>query len=313
MRKCISLLFLIGFSLTSCSQHAVQKDSVAAHNEEQAAVEPIVQYQISVTHPDDSDRVVSLLKEAQTLADSKNFVIHYAQSFLGLPYVAYTLDQNNEECLVINTKGLDCTTYVENVAALAICASKKITDFKGFCEVLRQVRYIHGEVAYTSRQHYFTIWMKANVADQLVSWVPLPQRPLSEKRKPHVDYMTTHVSAYRMLDAHHEWVPAIAAMESEVNKTEFAYIPKAQLSHSSQYRDVIRDGDIIGIVTDKAGLDISHVGFAKWHKDGLHMMHASSLQKKVIDDPISLGGYLQKQKSAVGIVLTRINHIKNDR
>ena len=307
MRKCISLLFLIGFSLTSCSQHAVQKESVASHDEEQADVN-MAQYQISVTHPNDSDRVVSLLKEAQTLADSENTVIYYAKKFLGLPYVAYTLDQNNDECLVINTKGLDCTTYVENVAALAICASRKITDFKGFCEVLRQVRYIHGEVAYTSRQHYFTMWMKANVDDQLVSWVSLPKSPLSEKRQPHVNYMTTHVSAYRMLEAHHEWLPAITAMESEVNKTEFAYIPKAQLSNSSQYRDVINDGDIIGIVTDKAGLDISHVGFAKWHKDGLHMMHASSLQKKVIDDPISLYGYLQKQKSAVGIVLTRIKH-----
>lgn len=308
MRKCISLLFLIGFSLTSCSQHAVQKDSVVSHDEEQIDVKPVAQYQISVTHQNDSDRVMSLLKEAQTMADSENTVIYYAKKFLGLPYVAFTLDQNNDECLVINTKGLDCTTYVENVTALAICANRKITDFKDFCEVLRQVRYIHGEVAYTSRQHYFTMWMKANVDDQLVSWVSLPKSPMSEKRQPHVNYMTTHVSAYRMLDAHHEWLPAITEMENEVNKTEFAYIPKAQLSNSSQYRDVINDGDIIGIVTDKAGLDISHVGFAKWHKDGLHMMHASSLQKKVIDDPISLYGYLQKQKSAVGIVLTRIKH-----
>ena len=231
-------------------------------------MEPEAQYVISITHPGDSDRVVSLLKEAQTLADSENVIIHYAQKFLGLPYVAHTLDQNDEECLVINTKGLDCT-----------------------------------------RQHYFTTWMTDNVADQLVSWVPLPKSPLSERRRPHVDYMSSHVSAYRMLNAHQEWLPAITAMEGDVNKTEFAYIPKAQLSNSNQYRDVIRDGDIIGIVTNKAGLDISHVGFARWHKDDLHMMHASSLQKKVIDDPTSLYGYLQRQKSAVGIVLTRVNHL----
>ena len=309
MRKCILLLLLIGCSLTSCSQHPMHKDHVTAHQEEPDSVEPEAQYVISITHPGDSDRVVSLLKEAQTLADSENVIIHYAQKFLGLPYVAHTLDQNDEECLVINTKGLDCTTFVENVTALAICASRKITDFKGFCEVLRQVRYIHGEVAYTSRQHYFTTWMTDNVADQLVSWVPLPKSPLSERRRPHVDFMSSHVSAYRMLNAHQEWLPAITAMEGDVNKTEFAYIPKAQLSNSNQYRDVIRDGDIIGIVTNKAGLDISHVGFARWHKDGLHMMHASSLQKKVIDDPTSLYGYLQRQKSAVGIVLTRVNHL----
>lgn len=308
MKKIFLLLILAASSLSSCSQGAEKhQNQQGVTDTELAACVAVPSYAISLTHPGDSARIVSLLAESRGMAGDENAIIHYAQRFLGLPYVAFTLDQNDEEALVINTEGLDCTTYVENVTALAWCASRKIYDFKGFCDVLAQVRYIGGKVAYTTRQHYFTTWISSNIADGLVSEFQLPAPPLSAKRKARVNYMTTHVEAYRMLNAHRQWLQAIKEMEQDVCQTEFVYIPKDQLRNSDRYRDYIHDGDIIGIVTNKAGLDISHVGFARWHSDGLHMMHASSLRKKVIDDPTSLYDYLQKQKSAVGIRVVRVN------
>ena len=68
----------------------------------------------------------------------------------------------------------------------------------------------------------------------------------------------------------------------------------------------IHDGDIIGIVQLANGIDVSHLGFAFWGKDGqLHMLHASSLQKKVIEDTTPLYQYLIKQKKK-GIKVLRL-------
>ena len=260
-------------------------------------------YKVVEKNSQDKTRIVSLLNAAKS---NDNLVLFYAKQFLGTPYVAKTLDQEKEECLVINTKQLDCTTYVENVLALAWCAKNKKTTFQDFCDVLAKVRYIGGNVAYTSRQHYFTIWMDDNVKEKLVKHVSLPPAPLSAKRKPKVNYMTTHVADYSMLNAHKQWIKEVEKMEKNVNDIELAYIPKQQLAKSDQYRKYVKDGDIIAIVTNNKGLDISHVGFAVWHKDGLHLMHASSKKKKVIDDDVTLFNYLKGNKNAVGISLVRM-------
>ena len=104
-------------------------------------------------------------------------------------------------------------------------------------------------------------------------------------------------------DAEHDF--RLNSVDS-VNKMQFTYIPKAQLANSDKYKKYISDGDIIGIVTNKQGLDISHVGFAVWHDDGLHLMHASSLKKEVIEDPLTLYQYLQRQKTGVGIRVANV-------
>ena len=191
-------------------------------------------YQISLTHEGDSARIVDLLQQGAALQPEDNIPLFFANQFKGLPYVAFTLDQNKEEKLVINTKGLDCTTFVENVLALTVCVKRGLTSLHDFCDVLTHVRYIHGKVAYTSRQHYFTTWIADNLNDGLIEDIALPQSPLSAKRKPHVDYMTTHVEAYKMLNAHRQWLPAIREMEQEVNGTTFTFIPKAQLRDSNK-------------------------------------------------------------------------------
>ena len=263
-------------------------------------------YKVSLTHEGDSAHITELLQQGAELPSDTNIPLFFANHFKGYPYVAYTLDQGKEERLVINTKGLDCTTFVENVLALTVCVKQGLTTFEDFCDVLAKVRYIHDKVAYTSRQHYFTTWIADNLADGLIEDVALPQAPLSAKRKPHVDYMTTHVESYKMLNAHREWLTAIREMEQEVNSTSFTFIPKAELRDSNKYREYIHDGDIIGIVTNKKGLDISHVGLAVWHDDGLHLFNASSLHKKVVDEPMTLYQYLQKQTSSAGIRVVRI-------
>lgn len=315
MRKIIATLAMACVALISCSCQASPQNESDDHQLEQqespsADVNDDPPYEIRVKDADDQERIENLLQQGLELPENENIILFYARKFIGKPYVGHTLDKDMEEGLVINTEELDCTTYVENVVALTMCTKKKQTSFEDFCRALVDVRYIEGEVAYTTRQHYFTIWIEDNIKDGIITDVSLPQSPLSAKRTPKVDYMTTHVASYAMLDAHREWLPKIKAMEQQVNATNFSYIPKEQLLKSLRYKEYIHDGDIIGIVTNDKGLDISHVGFAVWHEDGLHLMHASSSQrngKKVVEDSMTLYQYLKNQTKSVGIRVVHIN------
>ena len=67
----------------------------------------------------------------------------------------------------------------------------------------------------------------------------------------------------------------------------------------------IRNGDIIAIVTAIEGLDVTHVGFATWHGNKLHMLHASSNTGKVIDDPKTLYQYMKGKKNHLGVRVFR--------
>ena len=65
--------------------------------------------------------------------------------------------------------------------------------------------------------------------------------------------------------------------------------------------------DIIAIITNKSGLDTQHLGFAVWHKDGLHLINASSVHHKVVEEPMLLYTYLQKRKTMTGIRIVRLS------
>ncbi len=241
------------------------------------------------------------IEEASTFDGSSSFIMFFAEKLKGIPYVAYTLDQNQEERLVVNLRELDCTTYVENVLALALCASNKMYHFSQFCYALQKIRYIKGQINYTSRKHYFTTWINDNASLGLVAPIDQPNPPFSATQIIDVDYMSTHPDSYAMLKAHPEWIEPIIEMEKEITGMKERYIPTSAVGNSTLLHQYVFDGDIIAIVTKKKGLDIAHVGFAKWHKDGLHLLNASMIHKKVIDEQMTLEEYLKKHPSHLGI------------
>ena len=63
----------------------------------------------------------------------------------------------------------------------------------------------------------------------------------------------------------------------------------------------IKDGDILAMVTNIKGLDIVHVGFAFWKDNQLHLLHASSVAKKVIEDPQTQYESSKKTKAHIGV------------
>ena len=255
----------------------------------------------------DSLFVTAALQEARSLPRTTNFPLHFARKFLGRPYVAHTLEGNDPEVLVVNTRQLDCTTLVENVTALTLCTYRNLYTWRDFLNALVEMRYRGGRLdGYTSRLHYFTDWIDDNTRKEMVSEVQLQQAPFSAVQTIDVNYMSQHPQAYQALKTHPEMVPLIKAQEDSLNGRQYRYIPKQGVVDTKAMRNAVRDGDIIAITCKKDGLDIAHLGFAVWRNDGLHLLNASQLHKKVVEEPMTMGQYLQKHPSHTGIRVVRI-------
>ena len=255
---------------------------------------------------EDSLRVMELFAEAARQKPNTNWMLFFARKFRGVPYVAKTLEINAEEQLIVNLRQLDCTTLVETALALTLCMKNKATTFADYCRYLRLVRYRDGIVSYPDRLHYFTDWIDDNTRLGFVREVALPRTIPTVRQTLSIDYMSTHVEQYPMLLAQPEWVEIIRKSEKKLTGQTHFYIPKNQISNNAHFRQAIHDGDILAITTSKRGLDTSHIGIAVWKKDGLHLLNASMIRKKVVEEPMTLRQYMQKQKSQTGIRVIRV-------
>lgn len=256
----------------------------------------------------DSLTICRLLDEARTLPRTTNFPLFFARKFLDIPYVAHTLEINDDERLVVNTRQLDCTTLVETVTALTLCAYRHLFTWRDYLNALTAMRYRHAQIDdYTSRIHYFTEWITLNTEAGIVTEIQAPDPPFSAVQHVNVSYMSTHPKSYKALREHPEFVDAIREMERQVSGGTFRYIPKQAVKNHTLLRRVINDGDIIAITCKKAGLDIAHLGFAVWKDGRLHLLNASMLHKKVVEEPLTLYQYLQKHSTHTGIRIIRIN------
>ena len=253
----------------------------------------------------DSVKICRLLRDA----NKQTTTLWFARQFLNIPYVAHTLEVNPAEQLVVNTRQLDCTTLVETVTALTLCAHQGKRSWNDYLSTLRTLRYRKGKLdGYPSRLHYFSDWIADKTAMSIVKEIQSPNPPFSAVQQINVNYMSTHPDAYQALKAHPEWVSVIRQQEETLSGTTSRYIPKSVLKRNTKaLRQAVHDGDIIAITCNKKGLDIAHLGFAVWKKDGLHLLNASQIHKKVVQEPMTLYQYLQKHPSHTGIRIIRIN------
>jgi hypothetical protein len=256
----------------------------------------------------DSVTVCRLLAASRQLTRGTNLQLFFARKFLGLPYVAHTLEINDDERLVVNTRQLDCTTLVENVTALTLCAQRGQYTWRDYLRTLTAMRYRNGKITdYTSRIHYFTEWITANTKEGIVTEIQSPNPPFSAVQQVSVSFMSNHPKSYKALRNHPEYVADIKKMEQQVSGQRFRYIPKTAVRNHSQLRKAVKDGDIIAITCRKKGLDIAHLGFAVWKEGKLHLLNASQLRGQVVEEPKILYEYLQEHPTHTGIRIIRIN------
>ena len=248
----------------------------------------------------DSIRVEKWLKEAKALPQDSCRTLHFAKQMLGYPYVAGTLDGNDEEKLVISVGEVDCTTFVETVLAFCIADKRGERSFDGFKQALTQIRYRDGILnGYASRLHYFSDWIRNNEKMGFVKECT-SETACSEPKELWLDFMTTHVDSYLPMKKDASLVAEMASQEKEWQGTVVSYIPKEKLNLPPTELK-IKDGDVLALVTNIKGLDIVHVGFAFWKDNQLHLLHASSSAKKVIEDPKTQYESSKNTKAHLGV------------
>lgn len=269
--------------LTAIISTAAFSQDIIYEKEDSVFFENVIKEHSSTTFPEPGDRIISIAKE-----------------FYGKKYISGTLDRYNDEPLFISCNELDCTTFVETVLALSITEDNE--SFDSVCQNLERIRYRNGKrCGYTSRLHYISWWIADSAKQETITEVHTHMHTAEQFLE--LNFMSTHPENYRHLQECPEAIEKIAEYERAFNKHNIRYIPKSDVAGLS--RNEIRNGDIIAIVTDIDGLDVTHIGFACWYKENLHMIHASSIHKSVIFDTAPLATYLDKRKSHKGIRIFR--------
>ena len=257
----------------------------------------------------DMERIERLLTDATKLPKDSNLMLHFGKQFLGVPYVAHTLE-GDEEKLTINIDELDCTTFVETVVALSMCDQQDKRTFGDYCKNLSKIRFREGKMTdYTSRLHYFTWWAEDNELLGIVEDIApntAPWGAFTAVQTININYMSAHPTLYKQLKNHPEFVAPIKQYEQATNGRKFRYIPKKNLQwRQNTSLGAVKDGDIVAMLTDSDGLDTRHIGIAFWQNGQLHLLHASSLYKKVLMSKETFYEYEMKQDKHTGIRVFR--------
>lgn len=260
---------------------------------------------------EDSLVLMSLLQRGHNAGEEGKQPLFFANLIQGTPYVSGTLDKNKNERLVLNMRSMDCTTFVENVTVLTQMMRQGKTTFQDYCKELQLIRYADGAIRnYADRNHYFSAWIKNNEREDRVeelrgdAWKGI--KIFLKSQTLQLDFMTNHAPLYAPLCEHPALVDSIRNVEKSLSGMVVHYLPKRCLNRGRNELGVIKDGDILMLVTNKQGLDCTHVGLAAWKSNQLYMWHASSRHKRVLLEPTSLHDYLARQSSILGVRVIRI-------
>ena len=235
-------------------------------------------------------------------------VAEIGRTFVGTAYVPQTLEVEGPERLVIDFRGLDCVTFVENAFALArfvraggagLLPDRPAAE-AAYGRLLAELRYRGGVIdGYPSRLHYFSDWIADNARRGLVVDIGAELGGVVD-REP-IDFMTTHTDAYRQLaDPAH--VAPVREAEARLSAAGRTYVPEERIADVA---DRIRDGDIIAATSTVAGLDIAHTGLALRVDGELRLLHAPLVGDSVEISEVSLAERIQGLAGQDGIMVAR--------
>lgn len=203
-----------------------------------------------------------------------------SDALLGTPYKANTLvgSTTTPEQLVVDLRGLDCFTFIDNVEAL-----RRADNYPDYVRELVKIRYASGKLDFNHRHHFFTDWVQGkgtrirDVTGELGSVSRLSVKHLNTKSDG-----TSFIQG----------LPSVSRM--------ITYLPNTAITDETMNR--LQEGDYIGAYSQTPGLDVSHVGVFLRTPQGPVLRNASSRHSnmKVVDYPFN--EFLQQ---APGIVVLR--------
>lgn len=231
----------------------------------------------------------------------------FARSFIGRPYASHTLESpsGQDEALVVNLDSLDCTTFVETVAALAATLGEGRSSWRDYLYNLRRIRYRGGEVdGYPSRLHYIADWAVDNIHKGVLRDATLLM-PRNSWIVRSIDYMTAHRDAYPAL-ADSACYERMRRIEYGYRNHRFPYLRTGDLSDRSLLA-AIQPGDIVAFVSTLKDLDVTHMGIIVRGDDGnLRVLHASQTGGKVMISEQKLADFVKRNRHWSGIRLFRL-------
>jgi Protein of unknown function (DUF1460) len=227
------------------------------------------------------------------------------REFEGTPYVANTLEFSpDRETCSANLLGLDCVTFFETTLDLARTIKKGLHKSSDLLAEIAYTRYRGGVPGdYSTRLHYTTDWFIDNEKKGVVKL--LTDLPGATKFGQKVGFMSAHPASYPPLVSHPELVAKIKSAEEVINSHSFMFYPTDRIT---ALEGSLRTGDIVGLCTAQAGLDIAHTGLVYRTEDGVaHFMDASSRKNKmkVVLEPTTIGEYMTGSKSIIGAMFAR--------
>jgi len=253
----------------------------------------------------DTTRINELLNKGYEsgINEANALIEFYARQLLGTPYVAHTLE-GDEEMLTINIHELDCLTFIESLYALTRATLDRRYSWRDFADNIENVRYRGGEMGdYSSRIHYISEWIiDNNVRGNLVEVTP--DIPHADYLIKNIDYMTHHTDSYRQLKDDSAMVEKIRRYE--LRNHRFPYVKRSWLNDKA-VKAALQSGDFVSLVTKVEGLDVSHNGIIIVDEKGdPYLLDASMSGGKVMLESKPLYKYLERSKTNIGIRVFRM-------
>ena len=237
------------------------------------------------------------------IADANALIEFYARQLLGTPYVAHTLEAD-EEVLTINIHELDCLTFIETLYALTRATLNHRYSWRDYAANIENVRYRGGTMGdYSSRIHYISEWIIDNhLRGNLVEVTP--DLPHADYMIKNIDYMSKNPSQYRQLKNDTAMVEKIRRYE--LRQHRFPYLKRSWLN-DKDVKAALRSGDFISLVTKADGLDVSHNGIIIVDDKGdPYLLDASMSGGKVMLESKPLFKFLERSKNNIGVRVFRM-------
>jgi len=199
-------------------------------------------------------RIDRLIVEAPAPGSMSQRIDFISQALIGTQYRGFTLvgGPHAPEQFVVRDDAFDCVTFCETVLAAAIAREPV-----AFGDTLRTIRYRDGIVNWYERNHYFFEWSRHNVENKVCRAISMDGAVEIEKT----------VSWHRAL-----------------GKRRFAMqvIPREIFMQNTA---LLRNGDIVGFVTQRPNLDYFHIGFVAFDDNGEFLLrHAAKSRHRVLDE-----------------------------
>jgi hypothetical protein len=239
-----------------------------------AALAPLSAAPIAAMPAAQLDQQLSLLQQKPAIGDR---IEALSQLFLGTPYVEFPLGEGGsgpEPQARFRLDGVDCQTFVETVLALANSGSLSQAQ-----ALLDDIRYAQLPPTFGHRNHFTE-----------AQWLPsLTQKGYLHDEVPAIDVSapTAHLELSR---ARWSQVPALsrlAAADIPEGRFPIRYLRGAELVRRQKS---VEPGTVLLVVREpdpKKVVRVSHMGLVVRCGTGRCVRHASSAQRRVVEEELS--------------------------